>query len=619
MKKLITLSLVNLLLSLFINAQTNVASADRALLNNCMAPFYHGVASGDPLSDRVILWTRITPSTVNSDTIYVKWRIATDTAMTNIVNSGNTKTTQLRDYTVKVDATGLQPDKFYYYDFNALGKNSIRGRTKTAPVGDIDSLRFAVMSCSRYEEGYFNAYKKIVDRNDIDAVLFLGDYIYEEEYDSFSPDRDSAKTEPTKINEYRQKYSMYRLDADLMRAHQQYPWICVWDDHESANDAWLSGAENHDEGPEGIWEFRKKYATRAYQEWMPIRLPNASDSTIIYRKQPYGNLLNLYMLDTRLEGRSEQVNTLNFIALNDASRRMISQTQYSWLVNNMKNSTARWNIIGQQVMMAPLKVAGFPVNKDQWDDYPVQRKQLYDDIINNNIKNVVVLTGDIHTSWANDLPHTNYNSNTGAGSAGVEFVTPSVTSKGLPLGAAADIIKVGNGHIKYADVTEHGYIILDVNKQRAQADWYYVESVTDHSNNETHAAAYYVNNNERFLREGNASASSFNTSTPYAPECPLNSVSTSIDKNQDINFALLGSYPNPFFENLLIQLYNRNTDNVFVQLTDINGKIVFQQNYTELQKGLVELQINTDKLSKGIYNLTVLSNTEIKNRKLVKL
>jgi alkaline phosphatase D len=474
-------------------------------LEPCLQPFYHGVASGDPMSDRVIIWTRVTPDTThNGGPILVSWKMSTDTSMQNIVASGSTLTDASKDYTVKVDVAGLQPSKFYFYEFIALGKNSVVGRTRTAPSGDADSVRFAVVSCANYEAGFFNVYKVIKNRNDIDAVICLGDYIYEYETGGYAPNANANRTwEPANeiltLTDYRTRYSTYHLDEDLRKLHQQFPFIVVWDDHESANDSWKDGAQNHQPN-EGSWAIRKSNAKQAFFEWLPIRQTGPqNDPYQIFRNIQYGDLLELIMLDTRLHGRDQQAGTTGSI-VNDPNRQLLGTDQFTWLGNRLSNTNARWKILAQQVMMAPLQVGGTAFNGDQWDGYPAERTRVYNHIIQNNINNVVVITGDIHSSWANDLPLPSYNSSTGAGSVGVEFVTPSVTSPGLNIPGGASVIQLANSHVKFCNLNQKGFILLDVNKNRTQADWFFVSTIDQPSSAFTHARSHYVNNNERFLR-----------------------------------------------------------------------------------------------------------------------
>ena len=433
-------------------------------LNPVLRPFYHGVASGDPLADRVIILTRLTPDSGWTGSADVLWRVATDTGMTNVIQNGTFTTDQNVDYTVKIDVSGLSPNTFYYYEFTHNGYNSIRGRTKTAPVGPVDSLRFAVVSCANYEAGYFNAYKVIKDRNDVDAIIHLGDYIYEYEHDGYAFNATANRiwdpaNEIIVLNDYRTRYSTYHLDQDLMRLHQQFPFFNIWDDHEYANDAYIGGAENHTEGTEGAWVDRKAYAQQAYFEWIPIRPQGVGNDSIIYRVIPYGDLVDFIMLDTRIHGRDEQV-AASSPDVNDTNRTILGADQFAWLKQQLSGSSKQWKVLGQQVMIAPLEAFGQPVNADQWDGYASDRSKLMNYILDSNVTDVVAITGDIHTSWANDMPTATYQSD-GTGSAFVEFVTTSVTSPGLSMSVPVSLIQAMNPHIKYTELTHKGFTILE--------------------------------------------------------------------------------------------------------------------------------------------------------------
>jgi alkaline phosphatase D len=581
------------------------------------APFFHGVASGDPLHNRVIIWTRVTPEQINEEDVSVSWRIATDTSMTNIVNQGVFVTNQTRDYTVKVDVTNLQPSTCYFYDFKVGERYSVRGRAITADLGDNENVRFAVVSCSNYQYGFFNAYRTIAERNDVNAVLHLGDYIYEYGAGGYSANIEGRDHEPVHeivtLDDYRLRYSHYRLDHDLQRIHQQYPFICVWDDHESANDSWVEGADNHDESTQGMWGVRKNNSKQAYFEWLPIREQNEEFS--IYRKIQYGDLVNLFMLDTRLEGRNEQVGATSS-EINNPNRTLLGTEQLDWLKTNLSNSTARWNILGQQVMMAPLKAFGTPVNTDQWDGYPVERESILQHIVSNSIDNVVVLTGDIHTSWANDLPLNGYNATTGANSAGVEFVTTSVTSPGFPIGVGVSLIQSMNSHIKWADLTKRGYILLDINKNRTQAEWYFMDDINTANNNQTFGKAYFVNHQERFLRAASLTTVSENQciAAPPHPYNPADYVST----NENNPFTLFGIYPNPFDNYFILHLGAIQAEMISVSLYDISGKLVFQQAQIPVNGSSEYFKLYTESLAKGSYQLLVESSQGKVSHKLVK-
>ncbi|MGB1206252.1 MAG: alkaline phosphatase D family protein [Chitinophagales bacterium] len=485
-----------------------------AVIEKDLAPFYHGIASGDPLADRVMLWTRVTPEVPNTESIEVQWQIATDTLFEDIVNYGTVYTNGSKDFTVKVDADNLEAYAFYYYRFYALGKYSLIGRTKTAPNTASDNLRFAVVSCSNYEAGYFNAYRNIADQNNVDAVIHLGDYIYEYGNGQYGDTRlHEPANEIVGLGDYRTRHAHYKLDPDLRFIHQNFPFITTWDDHESANNSWSGGAANHDVDTEGDWNDRKTASIRAYHEWMPLRQPDINDNERIYRKFNYGNLADIFVLDTRLEARSVQAGSTFADNIDDPERTLIGMEQMEWLTNELSTSTAQWKVIAQQVMIAPLQVAGVQINVDQWNGYPAERARLLDYIWNNNIENVVVLTGDIHTAWGNDIPYSNYDSDTGDGSVAVEFVTTSVTSPGFPFPVGQNIIRLLNSHVKYVNLTEHGFFVLDLTAEKAEADWYIVPTLDEPSTGSTFVQAQYVNAGERHLNEATVPA-------PYPLDMP---------------------------------------------------------------------------------------------------
>lgn len=624
-------------------SQTANTSAHTVSIDPWLKPFYHGVASGDPLPDRVIIWTRVTPDSGSVGPINVTWRMATDTNFAQVVANGNEVADLSRDFTVKVDVTGLQSNTVYYYEFSALGRNSLIGRTKTTPAGDADSLRIAVVSCANFEAGFFNAYGAIKKANDIDAVVMLGDYIYEYESGGYGLNPNAGRTwdpatEILSLADYRTRYSHYHLDKDLRQLHQQFPWILVWDDHETANNSWEGGAENHTPGTEGDWFSRKDAGIEAYEEWLPIRVfPN--DTHRIYRTISYGNLMDIVMMDTRLEGRNEQIASTTTVlgipvvditnaSLNDTARKMISQDQYDWLLGNLNSTSAQWKLLGQQVMVGPLRLnVTFPppavtyiVNSDQWDGYPAQRQRFFNEIINNNIDNIVVLTGDIHTSWANDLPFvtgTPYDSTTGAGSAGVEFVGTSVTSPGLPVAVPISTIKSNNPNVRYAELNKKGYVIVDVNKARTQGDFYYVVTLDSANNTSNFETGWYVNDGERFLRQSSTASvgKASLTGIPFAPEFPRFPVGI---KETIRPAVILGTYPNPFVEFSIVQFYLDKASDVNIKVVDISGKTIYRSGFEKVSAGLHIHGIDLKNTAEGTYFLMVETDGYTATQKLVK-
>ena len=518
------------------------AQTPRANLKSGFAPFFHGIASGDPLSDAVILWTKVTPPTGNNDDIDVYWQIATDTSFTNIVNFGKTKATAAADFTVKLDVCGLQPATYYYYTFNALGQNSVIGRTKTAPATGGNSAKFGIVSCSSYEHGYFNAYESLSKRNDLDAIIHLGDYIYEYETGGFSSTVVTGQgrtyqptNEAITLSDYRIRHSHYKLDDQLQMLHQIHPFITTWDDHETANDSYKDGADNHDNATEGPWINRKISGTQAYKEYMPIRNPDPNDDVKIWRKLRYGNLLDLIVLDSRLWARDEQ----DLGQTNNSNHHLLGNDQFNWLENQLSDNSTQWKIVCQQVMMAPLEIFGAAVNADQWDGYNSERNRFINYLENNNIENPVILTGDIHTSWVNNVPGNNTNT------AAVEFVVTSVTSPGLDVievalgqlpqwllnlfgGVVPDVIKSFNSHMEYVNIEDHGYMLLTVNQQKAQGDYVWLEREAIDTTDEL-GPSYYTNDGVSNMISTNTPMPTIQGGAPIPPSIP----------NQNIPFALL--------------------------------------------------------------------------------
>ena len=350
--------------------------------------FEHGVASGDPLQDRVILWTRLTPSD-SSARLQVTWEIALDQQFKQIIKIDKVTTAAAQDFTVKVDAIGLKPNQSYFYRFSFGDKISPIGQTKTLPTST-SKVSFAVCSCSNYPAGYFYVYREMA-KQDVDVVIHLGDYIYEYGADGYAAE-DAAKLgrmlaadnnkEIIKLDDYRKRYALYRKDKDLQSLHHRHPFIVIWDDHELANDAWREGAENHTEETanaknEGKFSERKLAALQAYFEWMPIR-PVDNQHIKIYRQFNFGGLVNLMMLDTRIIARDEQLDYGEFInpmtgkldavafqaALFNSTRTIMGETQREWLLGNkeknivgvIQSSNATWDVLGQQILMTKMFV-----------------------------------------------------------------------------------------------------------------------------------------------------------------------------------------------------------------------------------------------------------------------
>ena len=524
--------------------------------------FDHGVASGDPLQDRLIIWTRVTPprtaQSLRLVSIPVSFEVATDSAFTNIVRSGQTIAIKRRDFTVKVDLVELQPGSTYYYRFSTTDGTSPIGVGKTLPSGSVQRVKLAVFSCSNYPAGWFNAYQDASLIPDIDAVCHLGDYIYEYGPGGYATQNANAigrsfipgnDRELITLVDYRRRYAQYRTDVGLQNLHAAAPFICVWDDHEVANDAWRDGAENHNPG-EGPWDKRKQDAIRAYYEWMPIRPPvGVSESEVIFRRFDFGDLVSLHMLDTRIIGRDEQLDYADFIddfgdfdaaafqaAVANPTRTLLGSEQATWLLAGLTTSTSTWQVLGQQVLTGRMNIpvelllalgapgpqlfvlieelatikarilAGDPTvteeerlrvetvapyNLDAWDGYFVERETIFSAIAQAD-QNLVALAGDTHNAWANNL------ATLGGVPIGVEFATSGVTSPGLEAFLGLDAVSALQAEaaiglliddLQYNNLLDRGYMVVTFTPTEATANWTFIDNILDTTYNQIAARA----------------------------------------------------------------------------------------------------------------------------------
>ncbi len=460
---------------------TNFNEETSILYDATAKPFYHGVASGDPLQDRVILWARVTPED-STLVVMVKWEISTSPDFAAIVKSDSLTTSVARDFTVKVDVAGLQPNTHYFYHFTALSKTSETGSTKTLPQNP-DSIKLAVVSCANWEWGFFNPYQKISQRADVDVVVHLGDFIYEYgtgKYGDTTIGRiNIPKHELISLRDYRLRYSQYRLDKGLHDVSAKLPMIAIWDDHEIANNSYVGGAQNHQQ-EEGDYEKRKAAARQAYYEWIPIR-----ESKNHYRSFSFGTLADLIMLDERLAGRQKQVDSIGDPTLQSEDRTMLGQAQFNWLEAQLKNAKATWKIIGNQVIFSDVNIKAIfpqmPSNFDSWDGYPAEKGKLKNFIVKNKINDLVFITGDAHSSWAIEAATEIKKS---YAPFATELVTTSVSSANAdeyhPIEevktAEVELMKA-NPHVKYFNNRDHGYLLLTLTQQKAKAEWWFVKTL----------------------------------------------------------------------------------------------------------------------------------------------
>ena len=520
------------------------------------AEFLHGVASGDPSHDAIILWTRVTPEVEGELT--VAWELATDTDFTNLVTNGETTTSAERDYTIKVDATGLDAGTEYFYRFKQGEAVSEVGRALTLPQGAIDQVKLAVLSCANFPAGHFNVYALAAQQEGLDAVIHLGDYIYEYargEYASEHAAELGREVLPAgelfTLGDYRTRYAQYRTDPSLTGLHAKVPFITVWDDHEVANDTWKDGAENHNE-EDGDFDARKQGALQAYFEWLPIRPWREGNHEEIYRSFSFGDLVDLHMLDTRVLARDKPLDYADYIdpvtqgmdsqkfmaAVTATERTLLGTEQLQWLQSSLLTATGKWQVLGQQVLMgsmllpaaiamqklsvsefgelaalaqiaarweakdptvttfeytflienqhrltpeamALLQMPAVPYNLDAWDGYAYEREVVLATAKSIGC-NLVVLAGDTHNAWANELMDSH------GDPVGVEFATSSVSSPGLEyyLGIPEDQqvqteagIKQMVEGLKYTNLRDRGFMVLTFTAEQVRSDWHYVDTI----------------------------------------------------------------------------------------------------------------------------------------------
>ena len=520
--------------------------------------FDHGVASGDPLHNAVIIWTRVTPENPDAGDIPVSWFITDHSSSPDgdNIESGVVYAKQSNDWCVKIDVPGLAADTSYAYFFQVETTDgtiqSEAGKTRTTPKTGDREVKLAFVSCSNYPFGLFNAYEAVSKEQDLDAILHLGDYIYE-----YGPDGYGGETgaeigrphdpphETVTLDDYRRRHAQYKSDPHLQMAHAAAPWICTWDDHESTNNSYRTGAENHNpEEGEGTWTDRKQVALRAYMEWMPVREPAAGKArSAFWRRFDFGEVASIFCLETRLTGRSDEISWaaelgdveptgIPFKAAEvmtrvmDPERTMLGAEQEKWLAGEMKSSVNQgkaWQVLGNQTIMArvrppnftstlteeqieaqehpliqgliPFSQLGLPFNLDAWDGFPAARERLYAAAEDAGAA-LVTLTGDTHTAWSNVLFDEN------GGKRGVEFGCTSVTSPGLgeyfiDVADLGEMFTEANEEVQAYRPTMQGYSIVYLTKEKVECHFFEISSILSPSY-ETKREMYWVYNRSDF-------------------------------------------------------------------------------------------------------------------------
>jgi len=504
--------------------------------------FEYGVASGDPLSNRVIIWTHAKYENLDTPTV-VKYEVALDADFINIVLTSLFETNLEKDFTIKIDVEGLKANTYYYYRFynpDDITNSSTIGRTRTIPdvLSGVSSVSFAVASCANYPQGYFNVYQEIAQLKDINAVIFLGDYIYEyglngKDNEYGRPVSNSRISEPKRecftLDDYRKRHATYKSDTDLQYMNSLHPMISVWDDHEVADNAWEFGCLTQPPGP--AYELRKADGLHAYHEWMPIR--TFLDPRIIYRTFDFANILSLHMLDTRHYRRNEQIYLPSLLTqpeiyvpkLYSESRELLGKSQLDWLAQQMEKSDKPWQVLGQQVIMAnvqapisiqtkldpnnfdsvalfysiteyllalntpeiqrtekqkallnPLLNPVYAINLDDWGGYPAERERVFK-LVKDLNKKLIVLSGDSHMSWYNNLVDSS------GTFIGKEIGVTSVSSRGpdydydIPPEQFKNFYLKLFNDVKWIDTYRKGYSFITFTENDCKAEWRFIDKV----------------------------------------------------------------------------------------------------------------------------------------------
>jgi alkaline phosphatase D len=473
-------------------------------------PFTLGVASGDPEPDGVVLWTRLAPEPVNGggmppERIDVEWQVATDDRMDRVVARGRETATPDLGHSIHAEVRGLEPSRWYWYRFRTGSHESPIGRTRTAPRrgARLSSLRFAFASCQRYDTGYYTAYRHMSDE-DIELVVFLGDYIYEGGIVADRP-RSHEGPEVMTLAEYRNRYSLYRSDPDLQRAHALFPWIVTWDDHEVENN--YANDISEDSVPREHFLERRAAAYQAYYEHMPLRrssMPRGS-SMQIYRRLEFGDLASFSVLDTR-QYRSDQPcgdgMRIDCAEANATSQTLLGTAQERWLFDGLRISRARWNILANQVPVIPIDMNPGPdaaFSMDKWSGYERERERLLKFFYDSRVSNPIVITGDIHQNWAADLKldRRNMKSPTVAS----EFVGTSISSggDGADMVPAVQAALPENPHIAFFN-GQRGYVRCTLTPQTCQSDYRVLDYVSRPGSPVSTRASFVVENGRRGLQ-----------------------------------------------------------------------------------------------------------------------
>ena len=576
-------------------------------LDTAYAPFYYGVASFDPSESQVIIWTHITPDSSSQTAIDVDWDIATDSNFVDIVKSGTYSADTTFDWTVSVDIGNLNPYTTYYYRFiSPVNDHSRIGRTRTAPASSsssVNHIRMAVVSCSSIYSGFFNSYLKIAQRLDLDAVIHLGDYIYDfvdadEEVRVPSP----YPASPVTKQDWRDRQRYYLMDPDLRAARQVHPWFVIWDNHDTEYSGTATQAIESRE---------------AFLEYVPMRLLTPADTKKIYRLFSYGSLVDIFLIDILL------YRDVDNLPSGDPS--ILGNTQYNWLASELQNSSAKWKLVGNQKMMCGWSVANIPaffpavigngtvLDPNSWDGYDPARDRLLDHIENNNINNVMILSGDAHVSMASDLHQaptgSSYDGGTGAGAVAVEFLPTSITrgnfdEMGYPtlvVSAIEGYMASANPNQVFSNIVDHGYGILDIKPDSAIAEFWYMD-ILSQTTSQTFETGLLLKDAENHWHRTNMTSPtpdkdySQTITSPSAIYKPLEATSSEL---------AMKVYPNPSYGEYTLNFELEKDDVIAIEVLELStGKVLHTvSNKMCFANQTQQVIFNISQLSAGTYFL----------------
>lgn len=566
--------------------------------DSAYAPFYYGVASGTPTDSSIIIWTHVTPA-LPTDTITVDWEIATDSNFTSLVGSGSITTDSTVDHTVETEVTGLTANNIYYYRFTSNSITGRTGRTRTAPNGAEVEIKAAVVSCSSIFSGYFNAYARLAEREDLNVILHLGDYIYDfvdadEQVRIPSP----LLPDPSNLTEYRNQHKYHLLDPDLRAARQQHPWINIWDNHDV----------------EGSEATAYKGSVQAFYEYLPIKPIDENNPYRIYNKHSFGDLLDVFMVDINL---NRNVDTLP-----NGDNSAMGTAQRTWLFNELDNSTATWKLIGNQKLFSNLDLAGVSLPLSGWDAYEEERRMVLDHLGQNNIDNSVFISGDAHMAFMIDLttdPQGDngiYNTTTGDGAVGMEMLGGSISRGNLDEaanvgGGLAEALQNGaltaNPNYRILNMVDHGYGLLTFRPDSVTGE-FYLSEILSQTNVETFGGGLVAYEGENHWRR-----------TVYErtlEERDNDTTSVSMIPLNDIDQIKMKIAPNPSTGQFNIMMENLQGNQATIELIDELGRNIVTKDII-VQAGTFTEPIDMPDLPAGLYVIRLTNNGRTATNSLV--